>query len=151
MKRIISTLLIGMTLLPWIAEAGTHLDKAIPADGSIVAVVPAQLTLMFSNATTLTALSIQKTGDKVWQKLRPLPKEPAESFNVVLSKLTSGSYTVKFRVFSDDSQVIAGTTKFTISPDAKPMDSKVMDMKGMDMKGVEMKKPMPPPTSPRRG
>lgn len=148
MKRIFPTLLIGMTLLPWIAEADTHLDKAIPADGSTIAVVPAQLTLMFSNATTLTALSIQKTGDKVWQKLRPLPKEPAKSFKVALPRLVPGSYTVKYRVYSNGSQVIPGTTWFTISPDAKPMDGKAMDMKGMDMKGVDIKKPMPPSVPP---
>ena len=150
MKRTISTLLITVALLPWVAQAHTHLEKATPADGSTVATAPKQITLMFSEAATLTALSIQRVGDKEWQKLRPLPKEPAKSFQVALPKLVPGSYTVKYRVYSTDSQVIPGTTRFTISPDAKPTHGKMMDMKGMDMRGMgidmEKAKPASPPT-----
>ena len=154
MKRTISTLLITVALLPWVAQAHTHLEKATPTDGSTVATAPKQITLMFSEAATLTALSIQRVGDKEWQKLRPLPKEPAKSFQVALPKLVPGTYTVKYRVYSNDSQVIPGTTRFTISPDAKSTDGKMMDMKDMDTRGMgmgmdmdmEKAKPASPPT-----
>ena len=135
MKHTVLTPLIALALLPWVAQAHTHLEHAIPADGSTVATAPERVTLMFSEAATLTALSIQRAGDNAWQKLRPLPKDPAKSFQVALPRLFPGSYTVKYRVYSNDSQVISGITRFTISSDAKPRDDKTMDKRGTDKSG----------------
>ena len=134
MKRTISTLLIAMALVPYVAVAHPHLENVTPTDGSTVATAPERIMLKFSESTKLTALSIQRTGDKDRRKLRPLPKESAKSFQVVLPKLVPGSYTVKFRVYSNDSQVVPGTTRFTISPDAKSMDGKIMSVKGLEMR-----------------
>ena len=57
------------------------------------------------------------------------PAAPSDHFTVALPKLTPGAYTVKYRVLSDDNHVMGGTTKFTISADAKGMTTKGMDMK----------------------
>ena len=135
MKRSISIALFAMPFLPWAAQAHAKLEQAMPADGSVVATAPTSVMLMFDEAATLTAISIQKTGDKTTQKLGPLPKAPAANFTLNLPKLASGSYTVKYRVLTDDNHVMSGTTKFTVSADAT-------------MKGMDMKKPMPPAAPP---
>ena len=135
MKTSIPLLFVSTALLPWVAQAHAHLDKATPANGAVVATAPEAVSLTFDEAATLTALSIQKTGDKAAQKLGPLPKTPSDHFTVALPKLAPGAYTVKYRVLSDDNHVMGGTTKFTISADAK----------GMGMKGTDMKKIPPPP------
>ena len=100
--------------------------------------------MTFDEAATLTALTIQKDGDKAAQKLAPLPKTPSAQFTVALPKLAPGTYTIKYHVLSDDNHVMGGKTMFTLSPGAKPMDGKMMDMKGMDMK-------KPAPSSPPTG
>ena len=139
MKRSISALMVTWALMPWVVQAHAKLEQAMPANGSVVATAPTSVMLMFDEAATLTAASIQKTGDKAAQKLRPLPKAPAANFTLNLPKLASGSYTVKYRVLTDDNHVMSGTTKFTVSADAKAAPKPDATMKGMDMK-----KPMPP-------
>ena len=139
MKRSILITLFALPFLPWVAQAHAKLEQAMPANGSVVATAPTSVMLMFDEAATLTAASIQKTGDKAAQKLRPLPKAPAANFTLNVPKLASGSYTVKYRVLTDDNHVMSGTTKFTVSADAKASPKPDATMKGMDMK-----KPMPP-------
>ena len=120
MRNLFTLCLVAGALLPWTAQAHAHLDKALPANGSVVTVAPEAISLSFDEVATLTALSIQKTGDRVLQKLAPLPKTPSEHFTVVLPKLAPGAYTVKYRVLSDDNHVMGGTTKFTIALPAAP-------------------------------
>ena len=139
MKRPISALIVTWALMPWVVHAHAKLERAMPANGSVVATAPTSVMLMFNEAATLTAASIQKTGDKAAQKLGPLPKAPAANFTLNLPKLASGSYTVKYRVLTDDNHVMSGTTKFTVSADAKAAPKPDATMKGMDMK-----KPMLP-------
>ena len=146
MKTSISLLVVAAAAwLPLTVLAHAHLDKATPANGAVLATAPEAISLTFDEAATLTALSIQKTGDKAAQKLGPLPKTPSDHFTVALPKLTPGAYTVKYRVLSDDNHVMGGTTKFAISADARGMTMKTGEMKGMDMKGMDMKKIPPSP------
>ena len=140
MKRFITILLVAMALLSSVAEAHTQLVNATPANGSTVAAAPIQVMLLFARAVTLTALSIQKTGEKVAQKLGPLPKAAAEHFAVALPKLTSGNYLVKYRVLGDDGHVAAGTTEFTISEDAKPAGAKGTTVPAAATNGAPIKK-----------
>ena len=152
MRTSISLLLVATALLPWAVQAHAHLDKAIPANGSVVATAPTTVSLTFNEAATLTALSVQRAGDKAVQKLGPLPKVPNDHFTVALPKLTPGDYTVKYRVLSDDNHVMGGTTTFTISAGTKGMSmkgggKKDMNMNGMDMKSQDMTKTTPAPAS----
>lgn len=144
MKISIPALFVAAVLLPWTAQAHAHLTKADPANGSTVTTAPVAVSLTFDEAATLTALSIQMAGDKAAQKLGPLPKVPNAQFTVALPKLAAGTYSVKYRVLTDDNHVMGGTTTFTISTDAKPAMNG-MHMKGMDMttKKTNMQSPSP--------
>lgn len=115
MKFSHSLLLVAAIALPLGAQAHSHLKQAMPANGSVLTTAPDNIMLMFSEAATLTSLSVQKTGEAAVQRIGPLPKDPAASFTIALPKLADGSYIVKYRVLSDDNHVMAGVTNFTIA------------------------------------
>ena len=96
-----------------VALAHAHLEQAAPADGSVLTQAPTSFSLKFNEAATLTALSIQRDGQAA-QKIAGLPTKPAVQFNVPAPKLAAGSYTLSFRVLSDDNHVMSGTIKFEI-------------------------------------
>jgi methionine-rich copper-binding protein CopC len=145
MKSRVNIVATIAAILPLMAAAHTELKQATPANGSVVKAAPEQIMLMFSEAATLTKLTIQKAGDKGAQKLGPLPKTPAEHFMVAAPKLGPGAYVVSYRALSDDNHVASGTVKFGVSADAKAADmksatpAKPMDMQHMDMKHTDSK------------
>jgi methionine-rich copper-binding protein CopC len=134
MKRRATLATLIAVIFPLMAAAHTELKQATPANGSVIATPPAQIMLMFSQAATVTKLTIQKTGDMTVQNLGPLPKAAAEHFMIAAPKLGWGSYVVTYRAVSDDNHVASGTVRFTISADAKAVAApiKPADMKHMD-------------------
>src|SRR5260370_32048217 len=98
------------------ASAHAHLQKASPADGSVVATSPSRIVLNFSESARLTAASIQK-DDEPRQSLKPLPAAAARHIFVALPRFTPGSYSVTWRVGSEDRHVMSGTLRFTLAPD----------------------------------
>jgi len=98
------------------ASAHAHLQRASPADGSVVTTSPSSIVLNFSAAAHLTAASIQK-GAEPRQSLKPLPAAAARQISVPLPQLTPGSYSVTWRVVSEDGHVMSGTLRFTLVPD----------------------------------
>ena len=114
----ILTLVSGLALasLAATASAHAHLQKASPADGSVVTTSPSRIVLNFSEAARLTAASIQK-GDEPPQSLKPLPAAAVRQISVPLPQLTPGSYSVTWRVVSEDGHVMSGMLRFTLAPD----------------------------------
>ena len=111
-------LLSGLALATFGVTAGAHahLQKASPADGSVVRTSPSNVVLNFSETARLTAASIQR-GDEPRQSLKPLPTAAARQISVPVPQLTPGLYSVTWRVVSDDGHVMSGTLHFTLSPD----------------------------------
>jgi copper transport protein len=95
------------------AFAHAHLQQATPADGAVLTQAPARFSLKFNEPATLTALSVQKDGQAA-QKIAGLPAKAAAQFDIPAPTLDAGSYTLSFRVLSDDNHVVAGTIKFKI-------------------------------------
>jgi methionine-rich copper-binding protein CopC len=114
----IPSLLFGLALVMFgvIANAHAHLQKSSPADNSVITTSPPNLVLNFSEASRLTALSIQK-GSESQQNLKSLPTTAAQQISVPLPPLTPGTYSVSWRVVSDDGHVMAGALHFTLAPD----------------------------------
>jgi methionine-rich copper-binding protein CopC len=112
----ILSLLSGLALVAFgvTANAHAHLQKSSPADGSVIATSPSNLVLNFSEAARLTALSIQR-GEEPQQNLKPLPTTAAQQISVPLPPLTPGTYSVKWRVVSDDGHMMAGALHFTLA------------------------------------
>jgi methionine-rich copper-binding protein CopC len=116
----ISTHLSGLALLTYALTAGAHahLQKASPADGSVIAAPPSSIVLSFDKPVRLTALWIRK-ADGQQQNLRPLPTEQGRQVSVAAPHLQPGRYEVSWRVFSEDGHVAAGQIHFTLSPKAR--------------------------------
>jgi len=113
MKRTLTlTLMMSVSTLG-VAYAHAHLEKAIPADGSVLSAAPKQLMLHFSEATQITALTIQK-GEESKQTLSP-PTEPTAMVAVALPKLSVGRYVVNYRAMGDDNHIVNGEIHFTVS------------------------------------
>jgi methionine-rich copper-binding protein CopC len=114
----ILSLLTGVALVTFgvTANAHAHLQKSSPADNSVITTSPSNLVLNFSEAARLTALSIQK-DEEPKQNLKPLPTTAAQQISVPLPPLTPGSYSVSWRVLSDDGHVMSGTLHFTLASD----------------------------------
>jgi methionine-rich copper-binding protein CopC len=114
MKRF--SLWLGATsfLLSLMAQAHTHLEKAIPADGTVLDAAPSHLTLEFTSEALLTAVSLRK-GNEPPQDLAPLPANPARQATVTLPPLTPGTYVIAYQVRSHDGNVLKGELHFSIS------------------------------------
>lgn len=114
----ILSLLSGLALVMFGVTASAHarLQKSSPADGSVITTSPSKLVLNFSEAARLTALSIQK-GDEPLQTLKPLSSTAAQEISAALPQLMPGTYSVSWRVVSDDGHVMSGTLHFTLAPD----------------------------------
>ena len=110
------SLLSGLALVAFgvTANAHAHLQKSSPADNSVITTSPSNLVLNFSEAARLTALSIQK-GEEPKQHLKPLPTTAAQQITVALPPLTPGTYSVSWRLVSDDGHVMGGALHFTLT------------------------------------
>jgi methionine-rich copper-binding protein CopC len=97
-----------------VAQAHSHLKESAPAEGSTVKAAPENITLTFSEAARLTALTIQKDGGDE-QKVTPLPSESAMKISVPAPKLAPGKYTVNWRVVSADNHIMSGKLHFTVA------------------------------------
>lgn len=100
-----------------VAQAHTHLTKADPANGSVVAAAPERITLQFSEAVRVTAVSIQKEGEAS-QKLGPLPEQKAATVSLPVTGQGAGKYVITYRVVSGDGHVMGGEVRFTVDATA---------------------------------
>ncbi|HET9391529.1 MAG TPA: copper resistance CopC family protein [Steroidobacteraceae bacterium] len=105
-----------LTLLGWSSSAftHTHLEKSVPANGSVLSTAPENFVLTFAEPARLTALSLQK-GSETPQKLTPLPSAAAKEMSIPAPRLTPGKYVLSWRVVSDDGHVMPGKLSFTIT------------------------------------
>ena len=115
MKNRVLILSAALLALSGVAQAHTHLEKSTPTDNSVVATAPSQLALHFSEATRLTAVSVQKDGDKESMHVSALPAQASEDVSVPLEPLGPGKYTVSWRAVGDDSHVMSGRLHFSVS------------------------------------
>ncbi len=114
MNRVFIAVRAGMLLAPGLALAHAKLIRSVPARGSVLAAAPAQLTLVFDEPAQLTALSIRGSADTATTRLGPLPRDVAAKFRVALPGLKPGTYTVSWRVLSDDGHLMPGTLTFSV-------------------------------------
>ena len=98
-----------------LAQAHTHLGSAMPAANSFFPRDPSPISLHFSAPTRLTALTIQKDGDKEQKHIDALPKDPSDALSIPVAPLAPGKYVVNWRVVGDDNHVMAGALHFTIT------------------------------------
>ena len=108
--------LLGLPALLWAGSVGahTHLQHSVPSDGSVATTAPTQLQLVFNEAATLTALSVQRTGAPAPVALAPVPRQPTTKFAIGLPPLSPGNYLVNWRALSGDHHIAHGSFRFTV-------------------------------------
>ena len=95
------------------AHAHTQLSSSIPADQAVVETAPTEISLSFSEAVRLTAVSVDSGNTS--HALEPGSPEPAKDFVVALSELAPGEYVIQWRALSEDTHVMTGEIRFTVS------------------------------------
>jgi methionine-rich copper-binding protein CopC len=111
-------LIAGLCLLllwPLAALAHAHLLQALPAEGSVISTPPTQFSLKFSEAATLTALSLHRQGDPQPHKIAPLPTTASAQIDIPAPPLEPGVYELSYRLISADGHVMGGSVHFTIA------------------------------------
>jgi len=102
------------TMLPLLAAAHTHLLESTPAANS-TGRAPAEFVLRFSEATRLTALTLQRDGSAPAQKLAPLPAQAGKLLKLAAPSLAPGGYVLAWRAVADDGHVMTGSLRFRIA------------------------------------
>ena len=114
-SKIPTAILLCLTVLA--AQAHTRLIESTPADAAIV-VAPAEIVLSFSEAVTLTAVSILPESDSVGaghQDLKLPAERTSEAFSLEAPGLAPGGYIVSWRAVGADTHVVTGEFRFTVS------------------------------------
>lgn len=114
MKRLLGIVAAVLAFASGVAHAHTHLESSMPADKAVLEAAPAEIMLHFSEATRLTALTIQKDGEKEKTAISVLPKTASVALKVPLEPLSPGKYTVNWRALGGDNHVMSGDLHFTI-------------------------------------
>jgi copper resistance protein C len=114
-KHLVSTAAAFVLLFCGTAQAHTHLEGSTPADQATLASPPAEIELHFSEVTRLTALTIQKEGEKEPKSVDSLPKTASAHVKVPLAPLAPGKYSVNWRAVGGDNHVMSGKLSFTVA------------------------------------
>lgn len=103
-------------------QAHAHLKQSTPAEGAVVTEMPATIELTFSESARVTAVSIQKDQEPK-QTLKAPTGTAAEHISVAVPKLVPGSYTLTWRVVSeDDGHIMSGELHFKVAAMNMRMD-----------------------------
>jgi methionine-rich copper-binding protein CopC len=106
--------LLAAALVPGLAMAHAHLLVTVPVDKSVILAMPAQVSLQFTEAVRITALSIEKKGGKDKVVLKA-PADARATVHADAPKLKAGAYLLNWRGLSDDGHVTSGTVHFTVT------------------------------------
>ena len=113
MKQIFRIATLFLAVLPLSAGAHAHLVQATPANGAVLTQPPSEFRLQLNEPARLTALSLQKDNEAP-RKLGGLSSAPSAQWVIAAPKLAPGSYTLSYRLLSDDSHIMSGSIKFRI-------------------------------------
>lgn len=95
------------------AYSHTRLSASVPADEVTLDKAPEEIALTFSTAVRLTAVAIEIDSES--HSLGVDSKDPATDFLVALPELVPGEYVVQWRAMSEDTHVVSGEIRFTIT------------------------------------
>jgi methionine-rich copper-binding protein CopC len=107
----LATLLLG--LLPLSAAAHAHLLQATPANDSVLTQPPPEFRLQLNEPARLTALSVRKDNEPA-QKIGGLPTAASAQWVIPAPTLAPGSYTLSYRLLSDDGHIMSVSIRFRI-------------------------------------
>lgn len=112
--RILPLLGTALLTMTGLAQANAHLMSSVPADNSVLAHAPSQISLNFSEPIRITALSLQRQGGKP-QAIEVSARAPANELDIPVTQLGPGVYMLSWRGIGADNHETSGTVHFTIS------------------------------------
>lgn len=115
MKRLLSSLAACSLLALGAAQAHTHLKSSTPADQAVLAAAPKQVVLQFAEPTRLTAVTVQKDGDKQTTTVSALPRQASTEATLPVEINGPGTYKLNWRGIGADNHVMSGAIRFTVS------------------------------------
>lgn len=112
---LVSIALFSSTSSAYAAHA--QFVKSTPADGSVNATPPppSAFVLEFTEAVKLHDAYIKKDNDRE-KPLSNLPPNTAKTITIPAPSLTAGHYVLEWSVFTQESTVLRGRVRFTVSP-----------------------------------
>jgi methionine-rich copper-binding protein CopC len=91
-----------------------QLVKSTPAEGSVNATPPSAFVLEFTEAVKLHQAYIKKDNDREIS-LGNLPPNTAKTTTIPAPSLAAGHYVLEWSVFTQESTVLRGRIRFTVS------------------------------------
>ena len=122
MKQLLMPIGILLAFAAGSAQAHAHLKLSTPAEGAVLTEAPTAVVLTFSEAAHITAVSIQKNREPKQALKPPSSSAAAEQISVAVPKLAAGSYTLSWRMVSDDNHIMSGELHFKVAPMDTPMN-----------------------------
>lgn len=120
MKRLLATTLPIMLWLGGFALAGpTTLVKMTPEDGSVSDSPPSAFTLEFSDAVSPHQVYLKKDNERE-KALHVAASSNTKTITIPAPPLAAGHYTLEWSVFANQSRVLSGRIRFTVSAPATP-------------------------------
>jgi methionine-rich copper-binding protein CopC len=114
MKLHILFLFITISLATLSAQAHTVLSSSVPAENSVEATTPKNITLKFSTEVRLTGLSVEDGNGKPVD-LGATPTTMQQEFAIPTSEISTGTYLVKWRAVGADMHIVSGEFQFVVA------------------------------------
>lgn len=114
-----SLLLLSALLSPLAAEAHAILVKSQPAKDETIAQAPKQIDLWFNDPvrSEYKALAvIDSEGKRVDNHDVEQSLTDGSNIHATVGDLAPGTYTVRYRVVSEDTHIVTGKFQFTVKP-----------------------------------
>lgn len=116
---ILTLLLFASLLSPLVAQAHAILVKSQPAKDEEVKVAPKQVDLWFNDPvrSQYKALAvIDSEGKRVDNRDVEQALTDGSHIYATLSDLAPGTYTIRYRVVSQDTHIVTGKFQFSVKP-----------------------------------
>ena len=114
------TLLLGVALVaPVTASAHAILVKSQPAKDETVNVAPKKVDLWFNDPVKndyLALAVIDSEGKRVDNHDAEQSLTDGSNIHATVADLPPGTYTIRYRVVSEDSHIVTGKFQFTVKP-----------------------------------
>ena len=96
------------------ASAHAALTSVTPVDGTTVAEAPAEVVLTFNEAISTSFAAVTVTDGQGASVTRGRPAVAGPTVTQALAPVGSGTYTVSFRVVSEDGDAVSSRTTFRV-------------------------------------
>ncbi|MEO0753003.1 MAG: copper resistance CopC family protein [Pseudomonadota bacterium] len=105
---------VFVMLFPVVALAHSEMDQTTPADGAVLAELPNEISLNFTDMLRLTAVKARHSNGKTQAIDLSSYKSFANEFVLPMQPMGEGSYEVEWRGLGMDGHAMQGTFSFEV-------------------------------------